>query len=61
MAKGRKKKQPLANKTQKLRGPSLSTLVAQITKENRYSEISIGPARGREVVEYVGPEEVVNR
>ncbi len=32
--------------------PSLKELVAQITPENRYEEISIGPERGREIVEW---------
>jgi antitoxin MazE len=32
--------------------PSLKELVAQITPENRYEEISSGPERGREIVEW---------
>jgi antitoxin MazE len=32
--------------------PSLAQLVAQITPENRYTEISLGPEMGREVVEW---------
>jgi antitoxin MazE len=32
--------------------PTLAQLVAQITPENRYSEISSGPERGREAVEW---------
>jgi antitoxin MazE len=32
--------------------PSLAQLVAQITPENRYSEISIGPEIGKEAVEW---------
>jgi antitoxin MazE len=32
--------------------PTLAQLVAQITPENRYSEISIGPETGREAVEW---------
>jgi hypothetical protein len=35
--------------------------VAQITKDNRYSEIPTGPARGREVVEYVEPDTAAKR
>jgi hypothetical protein len=31
---------------------TLVELVAQITKENRYSEISLGPELGKEVVEW---------
>jgi antitoxin MazE len=34
------------------RVPSLKALVAQITPENRYAEISAGPARGKEIVEW---------
>jgi antitoxin component of MazEF toxin-antitoxin module len=49
MAKAKKKKQLLASKTPKRRGLSLRKLVVQITKENRYSEISTGPARGKEL------------
>ena len=32
--------------------PSLAELVAQITPENRYEEISLGPEIGREAVEW---------
>jgi len=32
--------------------PTLKELVAQITPENRYEEISTGPERGREIVEW---------
>ena len=32
--------------------PSLKQLVAQITPENRYEEISIGPERGKEIIEW---------
>ena len=32
--------------------PSLKELVAQITPENRYGEISSGPERGRENIEW---------
>ena len=32
--------------------PTLAQLVAQITPENRYAEISIGPETGREAVEW---------
>jgi antitoxin MazE len=32
--------------------PTLAQLVAQITAENRYAEISTGPEVGREVVEW---------
>ena len=32
--------------------PTLAQLVAQITPENRYSEISLGPETGREAVEW---------
>ncbi len=32
--------------------PTLEELVAQITPENRHKEISIGPDRGREKVEW---------
>jgi antitoxin MazE len=32
--------------------PSLSQLVAQITPENRYPEISTGPETGKEIVEW---------
>jgi len=32
--------------------PSLAELVAQITPENRYSEIALGPEIGREAVEW---------
>jgi antitoxin MazE len=32
--------------------PTLSQLVAQITAENRYAEISTGPEVGKEVVEW---------
>ena len=32
--------------------PTLAQLVAQITPENRYSEISLGPEVGREAVEW---------
>ncbi len=32
--------------------PTLAQLVAQITPENRYSEISLGPEIGREAVEW---------
>ena len=32
--------------------PSLAQLVAQITPENRYAEISTGPETGKEVVEW---------
>jgi antitoxin MazE len=32
--------------------PSLAQLVAQITPENRYAEISFGPETGREEVEW---------
>jgi len=34
------------------RVPTLKELVAQITPENRYSEISSGPERGQERVEW---------
>ncbi len=34
------------------RVPSLKELVAQITPENRYGELSDGPARGKEDVEW---------
>ena len=32
--------------------PTLAQLVAQITAENRYEEISLGPEIGREAVEW---------
>jgi len=32
--------------------PTLKELVAQITPENRYDEIAIGPERGKESVEW---------
>ena len=32
--------------------PTLAQLVAQITPENRYAEISVGPEIGRESVEW---------
>ena len=32
--------------------PTLKELVAQITPKNRYEEISSGPERGKEVVEW---------
>jgi antitoxin MazE len=32
--------------------PTLAQLVAQITPENRYTEISLGPEIGREAVEW---------
>jgi antitoxin MazE len=32
--------------------PTLAQLVAQITPENRYAEISLGPETGREAVEW---------
>jgi antitoxin MazE len=32
--------------------PTLSELVAQITPENRYSEIPLGPEVGREAIEW---------
>ena len=32
--------------------PTLAELVAQITPENRYAEVSVGPEIGREVVEW---------
>ena len=32
--------------------PSLAELVAQITPENRYAEISLGPETGREAAEW---------
>lgn len=32
--------------------PTLAQLVSQITPENRYSEIPLGPARGKEIVEW---------
>jgi antitoxin component of MazEF toxin-antitoxin module len=32
--------------------PTLAQLVAQITPENRYAEISLGPEIGREAVEW---------
>lgn len=32
--------------------PPLAELIAQITPENRYEEISAGPERGREMVEW---------
>jgi antitoxin MazE len=38
-------------KTQQ-RVPSLKELVAQITPENRYGELSVGPPRGKEDVEW---------
>ncbi len=34
------------------RVPTLKELVAQITPENRYEEISTGPERGKEIVEW---------
>ncbi len=34
------------------RVPTLKELVAQITPENRHGEISAGPARGKEIVEW---------
>lgn len=34
------------------RVPSLKELVTQITPENRYGEISDGPARGKEILEW---------
>jgi antitoxin MazE len=36
----------------KQRTPTLKELVAQITPENRYGEISAGPERGKESVEW---------
>ena len=32
--------------------PSLAELVAQITPQNRYDEISTGPERGKEIIEW---------
>jgi antitoxin MazE len=32
--------------------PTLAQLVAQITPENRYAEVSVGPEIGREAVEW---------
>ena len=32
--------------------PTLKELVAQITPENRYEEISVGPERGLEIVKW---------
>ncbi len=32
--------------------PSLAQLVSQITPENRYQEVSTGPAMGKEAVEW---------
>ena len=32
--------------------PTLAELVAQITPENRYAEVSVGPEIGREAVEW---------
>jgi antitoxin MazE len=32
--------------------PTLAQLVAQITPENRYAEIPLGPEMGREIVEW---------
>ena len=32
--------------------PTLKELVAQITPENRYQEISTGPERGKEIIEW---------
>lgn len=32
--------------------PTLKELVAQITLQNRYEEISMGPERGKEIVEW---------
>jgi antitoxin MazE len=32
--------------------PTLKELVAQITPENRYQEVSAGPERGKEIVEW---------
>jgi antitoxin component of MazEF toxin-antitoxin module len=32
--------------------PTLAQMVAQITPENRYTEISLGPEVGREAVEW---------
>jgi antitoxin MazE len=34
------------------RMPTLKELVAQITPENRYGELSVGPPRGKEDVEW---------
>jgi antitoxin MazE len=34
------------------RVPTLKELVAQITPENRHEEISTGPERGKEIVEW---------
>jgi hypothetical protein len=34
------------------RVPPLQELVSQITKDNRYKEISNGPPRGHEIVEW---------
>jgi antitoxin MazE len=42
----------LINLRPKLRVPSLSQLVAQITPDNRYDEIRTGPERGKESVEW---------
>jgi len=49
MTKEKKKKLALAGKIRERPGLSLSKLVAQITKGNRYPEISTGPARGEEL------------
>jgi antitoxin MazE len=38
------------HRTEKL--PTLAQLVAQITPENRYGEVSLGPEIGREAVEW---------
>ena len=32
--------------------PTLKELIAQITPQNRYEEISTGPERGKEIVEW---------
>ena len=32
--------------------PTLEELVAQITPQNRYKEIAVGPSRGKEAVEW---------
>ncbi|MGA2170568.1 MAG: AbrB/MazE/SpoVT family DNA-binding domain-containing protein [Terracidiphilus sp.] len=32
--------------------PTLAQMVAQITPENRYAEVSLGPEIGREVIEW---------
>src|SRR5207342_283209 len=44
----------------KIKVPSLSELVAQITPENRYPEITMGPPRGKELLAILETLEPLN-